>query len=520
MNPTIEKIGIELNKTFESVSEKWVKTSSILKKLNLDLIEQRQSTFSPESLIKLYIYRRIKGIHYYEKLIEHLENNESDAFDLGFSRSNDNKLEFPTKRAFNKFFKNKIDDELKLQLDNISKEVLRIATQKGIVLDIELVNKAIKDKKDKKREKRKALHEATKLVKKLVYPQIDIKIKENGKFTTKDLLDVLVHIAYSHDFTTNGSSTFQELYPDAKAPSGDLMLYHFSKLQSVDKIKEMFISIFDVIFNFTKQNYKLLNKRKVDIAFDVHKIPYYGNKNGSYVTEGKHERGTTHFYQFLTCSIVVGGQRFTIDAIPIHKLDSIENLINESLERVKQKVHIDKAYLDRGFDKPKVINVIKSHKVKFIMPKVRSETVKAWMRKSEECKSRFIENFEIGQHENKAIVNLILVDDEEGVKRAFITNFYIPEQLAHYLYSWYSKRWGIETGYRQFDHDFKAKTTTKNYHIRLFYFLFSVCLYNLWVLVNICVSLNLYGRLSEKPIITSKLFAVVLYKIAFEDPPT
>ncbi len=79
---------------------------------------------------------------------------------------------------------------------------------------------------------------------------------------------------------------------------------------------------------------------------------------------------------------------------------------------------------------------------------------------------------------------------------------------------------GIETGYRQFDHDFKAKTTTKNYHIRLFYFLFSVCLDNLWVLVNICVSLTLYGRLSEKPIITSKLFAVVLYKVAYEDPPT
>src|SRR3989344_3286166 len=178
MNPTIEKIGIELNKTFESVSEKWVKTSSILKRLNLKLVEQRQSTFSPESLIKLYIYRRIKGIHYYEKLVKHLEQNQADAFDLGFSRNNDNKLEFPTKRAFNKFFQNKIDDNLKLQLDNLSKEILRIATQKGIVLDLELVNKAIKNKKDKKREKRKAIHEATKLVKKLVYPQINTKIKE------------------------------------------------------------------------------------------------------------------------------------------------------------------------------------------------------------------------------------------------------------------------------------------------------------------------------------------------------
>ena len=52
------------------------------------------------------------------------------------------------------------------------------------------------------------------------------------------------------------------------------MLYHFSKFNSVEKVKEMFISIFDVIFNFAKQNYKLLNRRKVDIAFDIHKIPY------------------------------------------------------------------------------------------------------------------------------------------------------------------------------------------------------------------------------------------------------
>ena len=66
-----------------------------------------------------------------------------------------------------------------------------------------------------------------------------------------------------------------------------------------------------------------------------------------------------------------------------------------------------------------------------------------------------------------------------------------------YLYKFYSKRWGIETGYRQIDHDFKAKTTSKNYHIRLFYFLFSVDLYNLWVLVNIVVSMTIYGRNSK-----------------------
>ncbi|MDP2907129.1 MAG: hypothetical protein Q8O03_04270 [Nanoarchaeota archaeon] len=509
----------EIKEVLANFDQKWVKVSFILSKLDLSFVEQRKSEFSPESLVKLYLYRRIKGVSYYDQLIDYLRKNESEAYELGFLKDENNILVLPTKRAFNKFFQNKISLEAKLFLDKLAKEILRIATEKGVVLDLEIVQKVVGDKKSKKRESRKAFHEAVKLVKKLVYPQIDIKIKENGKFTTKDLLDVLVHVAYSHDFTTNGSSTFQELYQDKQAPSGDLMLYHFSKLGSTEKVKEMFEKIFDVIFEFAKQNYKLLNRRKVNIAYDIHKIPYYGDKNDPYVVEGKHERGTTHFYQFLTCSIVVAGHRFTIDAIPIHKFDNIDELVDKSLERVKQKINIDKAFFDRGFDKPKIVNVIKAHKIKFVMPKIRSETVKAWMRKSEDCKARFIKDFEIGTKE-KAIVNLILVDDEEGIKRAFITNFYIPEQLAHYLYTWYSKRWGIETGYRQLDHDFKAKTTSKNYNIRLFYFLFSVCLYNLWVLVNICVSLTLYGRLSEKPIVTAKLFAVVLYKAAYEDPPT
>ena len=116
--------------------------------------------------------------------------------------------------------------------------------------------------------------------------------------------------------------------------------------------------------------------------------------------------------------------------------------------------------------------------------------------------------------------NVIMISgcEEKAPRASFITNFRIPEQLAHYLYEWYSKRWGIETGYRQIDNDFKAKTTSKNYCIRLFYFLFSVCLYNLWVLVNICISLILYGRIKDKPIITSKLFTIVLYLAEYENP--
>jgi putative transposase len=146
------------------------------------------------------------------------------------------------------------------------------------------------------------------------------------------------------------------------------------------------------------------------------------------------------------------------------------------------------------------------------MPKIKSPTVKAYYDKSEDCEARVIENFKIGEESTA----LVLVNDHDGIKRAFSTNIKISESIAHYLFRFYQARWGIETGHRNLDHDFKARTTSKNYNIRLFYFLFSVCLYNLWVLVNICVSIAIYGRIKDKPVITAKLFAIVLYRISID----
>jgi len=241
------------------------------------------------------------------------------------------------------------------------------------------------------------------------------------------------------------------------------------------------------------------------------KFLFYG-KNAEYTKDSKHERGTNHFYQFLTCDIVVAGKRFTLDVVPIHALDQMENLLDKSLQRVKKKIRIDRVFLDRGFANSKCIESLKKNGMKFIMPIPRNNRIKQWMDKSEECKARLIENYEI----NKQFVNLYLVDDIEGIKRCFITNLKVPVLLSHYFYKWYGKRWGIETGYRLKAQDFKPRTTSKNFTLRLFYFLFTVMLYNLWVLTNIIVGIKLYGKIPSKPLITAKRFSIILYKIQLE----
>jgi len=379
MKSVINQIESELFDFFKN-RQGFVRVADILSELDIssisEKIEHKHPIFSVESLLRLYLYKRIKGTSIYLELLKEVEEDKEK---LGFT-------ELPQKRTFNKFVQKKID---KLLMDNIAELILKISTQKGLVLDIQLVKKTLEKKRKEINRYQKEIREATKLVKRLVYPQIDLKIHHNATFTTKNLLDVLVHVAQNNDFCNNGAMTFKELNPDKKVPHGDTIMHHFNKFDSVEEIRTVFERIFDVIFNFVRKEYHVLKKRKVDIAIDIHKIPYYGGEI-DYVTAGKHERGTTKFFSFLTCAIVVDGARFTIDAIPINELDILSHLIDRMIKRVKGKVRIHRVYLDRGFNRVKVINVLKDNKVKFVMPMMKLETVKAWFDKAENSKARVI----------------------------------------------------------------------------------------------------------------------------------
>ncbi len=512
-NISCKDIESQLIKVLGNSETSWLKVSFLLSELDISIfnnLNRKDAIYSTESILRLYLFKRIKGITNYPRLIESL--TEDDINNLGFTKDKNNNTLLPTKRTFNRFFHNK--EDIKTKLDNIAEKILIIATQNNVVLDVELVKKELRKNRESINKKNKAIKETIKLVKKFIYPKINIKINHNAKFTTKDFLDILVHVAYSHDFCNNGSMTYKELNPNIKIPDSDTIMYHFKKFDDIKKIELMFKNIFDFVFNFVKKEYNMLKNRQFDIAIDIHKVPYYGKYiNPNYIKGGVAEGiGTRQFFHFITCAIVTPGGRFTIDAIPMSPFDNLETLVERLIKRAKSKIKIRHCYMDRGFDRTEIINVMNRNNIKFIMPKVRSPTVKKWLDKGEDCKSRIIKNFKIGN----TTTNLVLVNDENGIKRAFSTNLDIPEQLTHYLFRFYKFRWGIETSYRQLDHDFLARTTSRNFHIRLFYFLFSVCLYNLWILINICVSLNIYGKLSEKPIITAKLFAIILYKIKEE----
>jgi len=91
----------------------------------------------------------------------------------------------------------------------------------------------------------------------------------------------------------------------------------------------------------------------------------------------------------------------------------------------------------------------------------------------------------MGDKDRNAVFNLVVVEtaikdknsDRKGqfIKIAYATNMNLNQNdigLINKVPELYRKRWGIETSYRV-KKDLRAKTTSKNYKIRLMYFLYS-----------------------------------------------
>jgi putative transposase len=120
-----------------------------------------------------------------------------------------------------------------------------------------------------------------------------------------------------------------------------------------------------------------------------------------------------------------------------------------------------------------------------------------------------------GHQKHYAKFKLVVAEGDKGLVGAFATNIEVEKGREAELFTLYGKRWGIETSYR-LKVDFRPRTTSKNYSVRLFYFLFSTCLYNIWILANIFLG-AISGKFFKKPIITTKMFGIMLYTVSYWD---
>jgi len=345
-----------------------------------------------------------------------------------------------------------------------------------------------------------------KLVEREVYLLLDFELYPQAKYDTCDFLDLLTHMAITRDFAENGSKTFG-LVAKKKAPSADDLLWHLSGFCQ-NEIEERFATVFDRIFRTANGAVPLRGKR-LDVAIDFHDWPCRC-KGVEGVIRIPRKKGTSRAYKFATINVVKPGFRFTLLALPVRRNSEMIGVVEKLLKFAMGRIKINRVYCDRWFYKREIVQIFKRLKVKFIIRAKESAGIK----KIGVAGSlpAVIDYEMVGHHPpcGREKVKLFIVKGEKDDMVYFITNSNVNEGNADSFAKLYRKRWGIETSYRV-KGNFKPKTTSRRYVIRLFYFMFSACLYNLWVLANIVVGMAVLKFTLGEPFITAKFFGVILY---------
>lgn len=297
---------------------------------------------------------------------------------------------------------------------------------------------------------------------------LSFEIKPNAIYTKQDVLEPLIRAQAENTFIESACRRSGGI-------SSDDAFYHLNKLSLGEVIVCLNESVQDI---FTQIRRKHRITGKVDIAIDVHEIPYYGKDNSLFVLGGKHKDGTSIFYKVISICIVSAGRRYTLAVIPICFFDMTVKLLEQLVEIAEKYVTIRRLFLDRGFLSVDIVNKLYELGMKFIIPIKRSAKVVRLMR---DC---FLEGINRTKYTMRSgiketVFDLAILETDDDLV-GFATNMQgNPERIAKL----YRKRWGIETSYRV-KNQFYGRTCSGKAKIRLLFIFLSFMLYNLWVLAN------------------------------------
>jgi hypothetical protein len=227
--------------------------------------------------------------------------------------------------------------------------------------------------------------------------------------------------------------------------------------------------------NLTETCLAGLKGKGLIVMVDVGYEPFYGWTAGPYIHPYRPVRGCAGCFEYMNASILVGEQRFFIDAFPVHRLASKAELLGKALSRLRAlRVRVKAVLLDRGFASGEVIALLKRLKLRYLIHFPRNKCVKAVL--AEMGSSLYWR----GPFTVKDVKTRLIIVKDKGFDWVFASNMNLAE--AAEPISLYRCRWNIETGHRC-KGEACVKTKSLLPTVRYFLILAALILYNLWKLL-------------------------------------
>jgi len=293
------------------------------------------------------------------------------------------------------------------------------------------------------------------------------EVKPNSIYAKMDYISLVVKASILNGYAEGTSSVSRRL---AKAPTGDTVL---SYLKGIDRYELQNAS--SIVFEEQVKELKrggLLN-RSVPVAFDWHDQVFYGEKDSEMVYGIRSKNGSSYAYQYLTASILLDCRRLTIVLTPIKSREHMLAYIQDALNKMRiMGIRVRHLLFDAGFTSLALPRYLGEHGYTYAMRFSSNEiTKRIGLKDGEEALYPCDYPFRIARAD----------DLKAGKSYLFATNMACRPRT---VLRRYKRRWGIETSYREHN-VFLAKTTSKDYTMRLLYYAVAVCIYNAWCVFNI-----------------------------------
>ena len=309
--------------------------------------------------------------------------------------------------------------------------------------------------------------------------------------------------------TAQGAARFQYKRGKEYGPHGDTHLRAIKQFDPEDIIEGFDVASDQLLSAIASE---VAFRRPVTAAIDITAIPYYGKVDGMPMVSGTKE-GDWRVFKFATLSIVGQNIPLILAVEPIRESsewdrnqpNEIHRVVRRLVQQAQEHVQIETVLCDREFDSRHVFQTLSNLGVNYLIPKRITSTEQEAIEKMEaDGEDVAVESASVHVETGSHPMRFLYVPSTKGEGTAvFATNLRVGPDEAESFCRRYRRRWQIENEYKSIKNDFLAKTSSKDYRVRLFYFVFAVLLYNIWRLTDFLLKASVDGAIDYAPVLTA-----------------
>ncbi|GAD52684.1 LOW QUALITY PROTEIN: hypotheical protein [Halarchaeum acidiphilum MH1-52-1] len=461
-------------------------------------------------MVQLFIYREVTGDSYrtletYQELAEPFELDH-----------------VPDESVLSRTWHNRFDDGVREYVTVAAHFVVKEIHDYGITVPAirpegEVTHSKPESSEDDGKDETRAvefsneqIHRTTRLARDHGFDGVDSGRAQNASYEDIQFFELQTFMGMVRCGTAQGATRFQYRRGEEYGPHGDTHLRavkQFDPEELVNGFNETTDRLLSVIAS------EASFRRPVTAAIDITTIPYYGDVEGMPMVSGTKGRDGRAF-KFATLSIIGQNIPLVLAVEPVRESSEwdenpsnqiIHRTVRRLVQRAKEQVPIETVRCDREFDSIRVFQTLSNLDVNYLIPKRVSSSERDALKQMEEDDQEVaVESASVHVESGSHPMRLLYVPSTSGDGTAvFATNLRVGPEEAESFCRRYSRRWQIENEYKSIKHDFLAKTSSKDYRVRLFYFVFAVLLYNIWRLTDFLLKADVDGEMDYAPVLTA-----------------